>query len=819
MGTRPFFVDIDLNQNQLEFAVLHTLGTAPSSGSEVEGQLYYDTGSNIPFFWNGSVWISMSSGAASNVPFSGITTSANTSATMTVGTGAFLTFSGSGIINANQLVGFDIDADAPTDSQVLVYQGGSIDAWQAVDSNTLGADLSLAIILTPLSPTRNTIQATAGQTGLTILSGATGGGTQVIFATQTDGASDLFYLDNDSGSYRSYFTSDLDFVSMDTSLQIKTGNDLRLYNSGNVDYVALMSAASITSSYSFTFPGDSGSSGEYLKNNGGSATDWSTITESDISGFGTYFSTAGAGLTSSSNTVDVIAGANTGITVNADNITLDISNLDTETIAGVDLIPFWDMTATATNKNMTFADFQAEITILGTIATGVWEATDVAILHGGTGASTAQIAINNLSGLSAQGDILTRDATNAIPLAIGGVGEYLKTDGTDPSWSTITESDISGFGTYFSTAGAGLTSSSNTVDVIAGANTGITVAADSVSLDISNLDTATIAGVDLIPFWDMTATATNKNMTFTSFQGQITILGTIATGVWEATDVAILHGGTGASTAQSAINNLAGLSARGDILVEDSSSDAVPLALGADGTFLKAGADDPSWAVITESDISGFGTYYSAGDTILAANGSAGSPSFSFVSDTDTGMYRFGADAVSISGGGTIVATFDGPSVTASFLGGVSIAGDLLVSGSTTTINTTNLIVEDNFIIVNSMGIVQDAGIEVERGNDGSGDNAYLRFSEIVNEWFVDNGSTSHLVARKHAEEITGDDAATTFNIDHNMGTLYVMVQIFDSTTGKQVEVDVDIINTTRVTLEFNVAPSGSDSYRIIVVG
>ena len=36
------------------------------------------------------------------------------------------------------------------------------------------------------------------------------------------------------------------------------------------------------------------------------------------------------------------------------------------------------------------------VTILGTIATGVWAATDIAVLHGGTGASTAGAARTNL---------------------------------------------------------------------------------------------------------------------------------------------------------------------------------------------------------------------------------------------------------------------------------------------------------------------------------------------------------------------------------------------------------------------------------------
>ena len=74
-------------------------------------------------------------------------------------------------------------------------------------------------------------------------------------------------------------------------------------------------------------------------------------------------------------------------------------------------------------------------------------------------------------------------------------------------------------------------------------------------------------------------------------------------------------------------------------------------------------------------------------------------------------------------------------------------------------------------------------------------------------------------MARKYVEEITGDDSTTTFNILHDMGSLYVLVQVFDSSTGKQVEIDVDVFSSDRVDLNFKAAPAGGQSYRVIVVG
>jgi hypothetical protein len=88
------------------------------------------------------------------------------------------------------------------------------------------------------------------------------------------------------------------------------------------------------------------------------------LTFAQFSGAGQI--TAGNGLTKTGNTIDAVGTANR-ITVNADSI--DIAS----TYVG-----------------------QTSITTLGTIATGTWQATDVGVAHGGTGASDAAGAKTNL---------------------------------------------------------------------------------------------------------------------------------------------------------------------------------------------------------------------------------------------------------------------------------------------------------------------------------------------------------------------------------------------------------------------------------------
>ena len=179
------------------------------------------------------------------------------------------------------------------------------------------------------------------------------------------------------------------------------------------------------------------------------------------------------------------------------------------------------------------------ITTVGTIAAGTWQGTAVGVAYGGTGATTATDAINNL--LPSQG-------SNA--------NKYLKTDGTNVSWASIPSGgagDLTG-----DTLAAGVINSSLTsVGTLTGLNVNGTITLKSSGTDAAQtsakaftlsaatataVDTVAASGIEAVEYTITLMQGSSTNMKMRT--SKVLAHHNSGTGVVDYTEYAILETGS-----------------------------------------------------------------------------------------------------------------------------------------------------------------------------------------------------------------------------------------------------------------------------------
>ena len=344
-----FVTNLDLNKNELQNARVQNLATAPSSPAD--GQIYYDTDDDLIYFYNSSAWVALSSAVGditAVVAGTGLTGGATSgSATLTLANTA-VTAAAYGSVT--QVGTFTVDAQGRL---------------------TAAANATIAVASTAITDFTEAVQDVAG--GMVASNTETG-----ITVTYQDGDGTIDFVNTGVLS----LTGTANEVNVDTSTgavtvglpdNVTVGGILTV--TGNLvvngTTTTVNSTTMTVDDPILTLGGDAAPSSDDNKDRGvefryhtGSAAKIGYFGYDDSTGYFTFIPDA-------SNSSEVFSGAQGTISTLAYNIGAN---------------------AVLSGTTLGSTIVTSSLTAVGTIATGTWAATDVAVAHGGTGSSTAAAA-------------------------------------------------------------------------------------------------------------------------------------------------------------------------------------------------------------------------------------------------------------------------------------------------------------------------------------------------------------------------------------------------------------------------------------------
>jgi hypothetical protein len=351
---QKFLTNIDLNQNQILNATFEKLATDPASGN-FEGRLIYNTATDTIKVYTGAAFVSIPhtivSGGGAGIAEALTVSESNGTITLTL---AVADTDSAGLLPAAmwQML-TDATPDATNSKLVKRDANGNAKVADPTDNAHIATKGYVDAARQGLDVKASVRVASVAPVAIAsaleagdVIDGVTlVAGDRVLLKDQSTASENGIYVAVASGAASRA-------TDADTSAKVTTGM--------------------------FTFVAEgtvNGDNGFVLTTNDTITLGTTGLTFVQFSGAGQVI--AGDGLTKSGNTLDVV-GTTNRITVNADSVDISANYVG-----------------------------QSSITTLGTITTGVWNGTDVAVADGGTGASDAATARTNLGIKTSAGAVTT----------------------------------------------------------------------------------------------------------------------------------------------------------------------------------------------------------------------------------------------------------------------------------------------------------------------------------------------------------------------------------------------------------------------------